>query len=112
VAKILKACEKDPDVIGIHLLHYEDYILKGLTYHSLDYTTWWQETNALYPTLTNYYRNPNHINPVKRELALQIRFPLQSMGEDKDYSMRLLPLLKTEVWIPEPIYCYLYRTTK
>ena len=75
VSSILKATETSPDVVGIHLLHYEDYSLRGLTYHSLKFNEWFDEPNSGHPRLRNYYRNPNHINPVKRELALRVKFP-------------------------------------
>lgn len=98
-----------PDVIGIHLLHKEDGILRGLTYHSLKYQTW---SNEKVGDMMHYYRNPNHINPVKRELALKVKFPDTNMCEDRVYSANLLPYLKSEVYIKDPIYEYLVRTHK
>jgi hypothetical protein len=35
------------------------------------------------------------------------KFPCITFGEDKEYSTRLLPLLKTEVMIETPIYNYM-----
>jgi hypothetical protein len=55
-----------------------------------------------------YLRPPQHVCAVKRELALQIRFPDISFGEDRQYSERLKELVKTEYLVPEPIYHYLY----
>ena len=53
-------------------------------------------------------RCPNHINPVKREIALQVPYPDKNLDADKEYSMALLPLLKTEVMIDDCImYFYL-----
>mgnify|MGYP003637178320 CR=1 FL=1 len=112
IASILGATKTDPDVVGIHLLHYENYMLKGLTYHSLRFKEWFEEPHKEHQGLTNYYRNPNHINPVKRELALQVKFPETNMGEDKEYSKNLLPLLNTEHYVATPIYCYLFRSFK
>ena len=68
--------------------------------HSIKYKTWFEENYI-------YYRCPNHLNPVKRELALKVRFLPQDSGEDCDYSKRLLPLLKTETYIEGIIYNYL-----
>jgi hypothetical protein len=34
------------------------------------------------------------------------------MGEDKDYSSRILPYLETEEYVTEPIYYYLFRSNK
>lgn len=112
IKEILTAIEKQPDVIGIHLLHIEDNVLRGLTYHSLKYTHWWDELNKENPSLRNYYRNPNHLNPVKREYALAIGFPEINFAEDKDYSYRILPYLKSEIYIEKPIYHYLVRSNK
>lgn len=72
---------------------------------SKEYTHWYEE-NAV------YYRTPNHISPVSRELALQAGFPEISNGEDHEYSKRLYPLLRTEVKIEEPIYYYDFKNPK
>lgn len=55
-----------------------------------------------------YIRTANHLTPVKRNLALQAGFPDLSNAEDKWYSERLAPLLKTEVAIENLIYHYRY----
>ncbi|MGC9260012.1 MAG: glycosyltransferase [Phycisphaerae bacterium] len=49
-----------------------------------------------------YFRTPNHLCPVKRELALQVGFKAINCGEDTDYAQRLYPLLKSEISIPDP----------
>ena len=112
IEKILTALESKPDCVGIHLLHKEDGILRGLTYHSLKYDTWWDEVNNENSNLKNYYRNPNHLNPVRRDYALQTGFPEINNGEDKWYSQNILKFLKTEEYIETPIYEYLVRTNK
>lgn len=101
VKLILDATEKKPDCIGI-----SGWIttngLKSKQWHiSKDYGRWF-ERNGI------YYRTPNHISPVKRELALKAGFPEIEFGEDSEYSKRLLPLLKTEVKIKGNIYHYDY----
>ena len=55
-----------------------------------------------------YLRPPQHVCAVKRELALQARFPDTSFGEDRQYAERLKELVKTEYLVPDPIYHYLY----
>jgi len=111
VEKILSSLSGSPDCVGISLLHFNDNILAGLTYHSISYTNWFESRENVIG-LMRYYRNPNHLNPVKRNLAVLCPFPNKSMGEDKDYSMALLSLLKTEVYIKEPIYYYMFRSNK
>ena len=59
-----------------------------------------------------YYRNPNHLNPVKIEIAKKVMFPEVNFREDYDYSMRMLPHLKTEEYITGPIYTYQFKTNK
>ncbi len=53
-------------------------------------------------------RMVNHLNPVKRELALKAGFPESSFSEDTEYAMRLRnrTLLRTEVIIPKILYYY------
>lgn len=109
--KILQSTSASPDCVGIHLLHCEDGILKGFTYHSLRYNHWYDDSDNV-TGFKRYYRNPNHLNPIKRELASICPFPNISMGEDKVYSSNILKLLKTEVYIYEPIYMYMYRSKK
>lgn len=49
-----------------------------------------------------YYRTPNHLCPVRRDLALQVGFKTINCGEDTDYARRLYPLLKTQAAIFTP----------
>ena len=113
VSKILEAIDKSqPDVIGIHLIMTTDKVIEEKTFHSIKYKSWWDEPDPEKPWLKRYYRNPNHLNPVKREYAIQVRFPEISMGEDKVYSTNLFKYLKTEEYIPEPIYYYDFITRK
>jgi glycosyltransferase involved in cell wall biosynthesis len=95
-----------PDVIGIVLKHYQNDTLIGTAYHSVQYKKWrnLRDPDNLGQWL--FERCPNHLNPVRRELALKIRFPEIYVGEDKEYSLRLREFLKEEVMINEPIYFY------
>lgn len=105
VDSILKAIKDNPDVVGMEGVMTTDGHTPLKFIHSLEYKTWYEENGV-------FYRNPNHLNPVKRELALKAMFPEWSHGEDKEYSMRLLPHLNKEVRIVGPIYYYKYRTNK
>jgi len=111
VEKILKALESNPDCVGMHLLHFNDGSLAGFTYHSLSYSSWF-ESKDISTGFMRYYRNPNHLNPIKRNLALKCPFPESSWGEDRDYSKNILQYLRTEEYIVEPIYYYLFRSKK
>ena len=101
VELILKACESGPDCVGIEGIITFDGKNPKKFIHSIQYKEWYEKDGI-------YYRNPNHLSPVKRILALKAKFPSKYFGEDKDYSMNLLPHLKTEVYIPNPIYFYHY----
>jgi len=59
-----------------------------------------------------YYRIPNHLMCVKRELAMAVKFKQVNFGEDADYARRLLPLIKTEHQIDKVLYSYLFDTHK
>lgn len=100
VSKILKAIETCPDCCGMEgIITFQKRQERRLFVHSIQHKEWYEMDKV-------YYRCPNHLSPVKRELALQTGFPDKTIGEDRDYSMRLLPLLKTEVYIDGPIYFY------
>lgn len=101
VKKIIDAISSKPDCCGLQgIITFQGQTPK-MFIHSLKYKEWFEQNNI-------YYRCPNHLNPIKRELALQVKFPETSFGEDRDFSTRLLPLLKEERFIPGVIYHYLY----
>lgn len=60
----------------------------------------WHEKDGI------YFRTPNHISPVKRTIAMEVKFPEIEFGEDYEYSMGILPLLKKETFIDEQLYHY------
>lgn len=103
IEKILEACKQDRDCIGISGTITTNGVNERQWHISKDFQMWFERGNV-------YYRTPNHISPVKRELALQAGFPEINFSEDHEYSMRLLPLLKTETKIPGNIYFYRYAT--
>jgi glycosyltransferase involved in cell wall biosynthesis len=102
VRRILLAIESGPDVVGMEGERVDARARERFR-HSIRYREW--VNHGTYPH-RSFDRNPNHLNPVRRELALLARFPDKTWGEDRDYSARLLPLLNSEVYLPEPIYVY------
>jgi len=72
--------------------------------HSIRYNAYSQDAD-------NYYRPPNHLNAIKRSIAIQFQFPETYYGEDTDWAMQICKsgLLKKEEVINEPYYFYLYR---
>ena len=98
IESIMKALESKPDCVGIEGII--DYMgIKGIFKHSRQFQSWYTGPDA-------FYRTPNHLNPVKREIALRIGFPPKSFGEDQIYSDGIKRMLKTEVYINHPIYFY------
>lgn len=75
--------------------------------HSIQYNSYFEKDNV-------YYRPPNHLNCIKRSLAIQIPFPEKNFGEDTDFAMALCRsgLLKTEHYIDRGLYFYKYITKK
>lgn len=68
-----------------------------------------------YVTLNGiYYRYPNHIVPIKREIASQFKFPDIVHGEDYDWATQIHKsgLIKTETKIDKELYFYLYKSKK
>lgn len=99
--KILDAISTEPDCVGIEgIITFNGRGPKKFI-HSIRYKSWYEENNI-------YYRNCNHLNPIKREISIQVPFLPINSGEDHDFSDRVLPLLHSEVYIEGPIYYYDY----
>jgi glycosyltransferase involved in cell wall biosynthesis len=117
ISKILDALKQDPDTVGFSLIMTVDDKNPERSYHSIKYKTWFDKPNEKNPTKNDYFRNPNHLNPVRREIAQQIGFKNNTLTgddySDRYYSAGILPMLKTEVYIDEPpMYYYLVRSEK
>ena len=69
--------------------------------HSTKYKTW-EKIGPL------YVRPPNHLNAIRRDLAVKIGFPALQRSEDYDFSMRLVQagLLTGEAVITDCLYIY------
>ena len=95
INNILPALELNPDALAINGIMTTDgnnmkqwYISKDFEYRA-DFTKGFEI----------YIRPTNHITPIKREIAKQVKFKNQSNIEDYEYCMELknLGLVKTEV---------------
>jgi len=75
--------------------------------HSLIYKEYSEDS-------TSYYRPPNHLSPMRRELIKDYKFPVISFGEDADWCMRICndKVLKTEYFIPKILYYYYFEYSK
>lgn len=109
VPLVLRAIQTGPDVVGMYgviTIDGED-ARKRRFYHSLKYDKWFTKGG-------HYYRCPNHLNPVKREIAMKVPYKDVVFDEDFMYSMALRNsgLLKTEVYVDSCLYLYDFRSSK
>ena len=61
-----------------------------------------------------YFRPPNHLNPIKKSITSKYKFEEKNFGEDTEWAMRISKagVIKTEAIITVPIYLYQYRSRK
>jgi glycosyltransferase involved in cell wall biosynthesis len=78
--------EKDQERIFIHSIKYRSYFMQN----------------------DIYFRPPNHLNTIKREIAIKFFFPLTLTGEDTAWALQIARsnLLKKEACILVPYYFY------
>jgi hypothetical protein len=95
---------KDPDCVSLTGIITANGRNPQLFIHSIRYTTWFEENKI-------YYRPPNHLNPIRRSIAIQFSFPEINRSEDFGWSMQIQRsnLIKTEEFIDEPYYFYNYQ---
>jgi hypothetical protein len=93
----------DYDCVALNGRFYYGVEYKASFYHSLRYTSWSGDN-------TEYYRPPNHLNPIKTSICKVIPFKDISLQEDEDFSKRLFEsgLLKTE-YVHDKIQYHYYR---
>ncbi len=98
------------DYIGFQVqLYYggpETGIKELPTFHSLKYPQWYGDTQG-------WYRDLSHLNPVKRELALQAADQMCKGNGNEDViwadAMRGLGIVKTEHYVDKIMYHYYCR---
>ena len=95
-----------PDVVGFRLRYFEGAAMAGVAIHS--YRAAEIPAHAP-PGCHRQERIPNHLNPVRRELALRVGYKRLNFGEDADYSKRLSELKPREVFIDGYLYDYIFR---
>lgn len=107
VSDILAALHDNPDVdcLGFRGVVAVDGGQPSEFIHSLECKDWYVREGV-------YYRTPNHLNPVRREIARDAGFPGISHGEDHDYSRGVQNRAKSEVMLPRGMYHYSARTDK
>lgn len=100
VELLLSAIETEPDVVGLT----GHYICGGnrpeVFIHSIENKEWLTKNGV-------HLRPPNHLNAIRRDIALEVGYPAKNHGEDFDFSMSVAPRLKTEVMPKGILYYYL-----
>lgn len=109
VAKIMDAVKSSPDCCSLTGVITWNGVNPEIFEHSLKYNAWKDNTNN---EPIKYERPPNHLNAIKREIAIKYDFVPINHGEDREWSMRVLPELKTESTIEGVIYHYKYISNK
>lgn len=104
IKTLLDACETGKDVITFTSMVSLNGGKAKPCYYSKDFKRDYNTNNA-------YYRIPNHICCVKKEVSLKSSFPALKYAEDVGYAKLLLPHLKTEHKIDRVLYYYNYSDT-
>lgn len=108
VRSLLAAIDQGKDCVGFKVERIRDGEAWGTGIHSNRFdefrNEWIEGVGKM------WYRTPTHLNPVRAELALATGFKPISEGDDRDYARRLKPLLKSEHFVDEILYTYLYRS--
>lgn len=99
VSRIMTALKEHPDYVGFPVSYFVDGVFQRNYEHSLRHQP------------GEFVRDLSHLNPMRREFALQGRFS-GGFGEDGRWvgMVRESGMVKKEVWIPEVMYYYRYST--
>lgn len=95
--------KNNPDCVSLWGIYTVNHKNPRLFTHSIKYKTYFESNNI-------FYRPPNHLNPIRRSIAIQFPFPEISYGEDTNWAMQIARsgLIKTEEEIQTPYYFYEY----
>lgn len=102
INRILTAIKNKPDCVGLCGIIYFNGSYPRMFYHTIESAGWYTSGNE-------YWRTPNHLNPIRLDIMRRVGFENCSFGEDQEYSKAVRCFLKTEETIEAPIYYYLYR---
>ena len=107
ITKIVEALESEPDCVkligvmntnGLNTVRFEHSIVHGV-----------------YSTFGGVYqRPPNHLNPIRREIAQKFDFPESDFGEDTDWALQIRDsgLLQREEPTYKVLYHYRFKSNK
>jgi len=96
---------QDMDCAELRGIYTQDGNFPTPFIHSIKYNRYFGKSGC-------FYRPPNHLNVIRKELILPYKFAEVSFGEDTDWAMRICNagILRSQVTIQKPIYFYRYVT--
>jgi len=102
------ACASKLDCVSCTGLFFMPNKKPRIFKHSLKYKRIFLDKNGI------SYSPVYHINPVRKDIAIQVLFPEQNRQEDDVWSEQLMnrKLLKTEFEVKKPYYFYHYEPNK
>lgn len=100
---LLKAIESKPDCVALNGIMTTNGRNPKKFVHSLKYNSYFEKGGV-------YFRPPNHLNCIKKELVKDVKFMDSNFGEDTDWAMRIckMGLLKSEHSHDQTLYHYLF----
>jgi hypothetical protein len=99
VPRVLRALELDPDYVGFRVRYTEAGVLQSPVTHSLECGGWAD-------TPQGYYRDLMYYNPVRRELAQQVRFRGDFCDVEWADDLRVLGCVKSEIFVDAEMLYY------
>lgn len=105
VARLLQAAESGDDV----LCFQADVRIDDGPVKRCDYSITFRDEGE---DETHYWRWPNHLCAIKRDLVLRRPFPAIDFGEDSLFARDVRPLLHGETLIPHVLYHYRYSSVR
>jgi len=107
VEMIFEKLLKNPDCVSLVGIVTVDGLHPKLFMHSIKYSDYYDGDPI-------FLRPPNHLNPIRRSIAIKFPFPNFYIGEDFTWAREISKsgLLRKEETIKVPYYFYRYRSKK
>ncbi len=107
VRSIMEALETSPDVVGFMGQYYVNNKKRKLFLHSIECDQYTENTSF-------YFRPPNHLNPIRRSIAIAFPFDSISSGEDTNWAMSIAnaKAIRSEYFVDKVMYHYFYVSRK
>lgn len=102
IIKLFQATHQNTDVITFCGDYIENGIEKPFSISLMH--------NGNYNHPNVFYRLPNHLCPVRREIALQCHFTHKNFGEDSDYADMINKHIQNEYHLIDKLYFYMYNS--